>query len=158
MDAALNAWIAQFHQSPVRCVLALTGGGSLAAAQLLQVPGGSRTLLEVVVPYHVHSLVDYIGVQPATYCCDAVSEAMARRACERARWLCPNDRVLGLGCTASLASYRPKQGDHRCSISVHLDDAMSTWSITLATGIRSFSTTRQRRRRSTPMSRSTGNG
>ncbi len=137
MDAALHAWIARFHQSPVRCVLALTGGGSLAAAQLLLVPGGSRTLLEVIVPYHEQALADFLGQQPESFCSEATSQAMARRACERGRWLCPSDRVLGLGCTASLASDCPKKGDHRCHISIHLDDVTTTWSLILAKGARS---------------------
>ncbi len=137
MDADLHAWIARFHQSPVRCVLALTGGGSVAAAQLLQVPGGSRTVLEIVVPYHEHALADFLGHRPDSFCSEATSQAMARRAFERGRRLCPDDHILGLGCTASLASDRPKKGEHRCYVSVHADDVTSTWSLTLAKDARS---------------------
>jgi hypothetical protein len=137
MDADLHAWIARFHRSPVRCVMALTGGGSLAAAQLLHVPGSSRTLLEVIIPYHEQSLADFLGQRTGSSCSKATSQALARRAFERARWLCPGDRVLGLGCTASLASDRPKKGEHRCHISIHLDDATTTWSANLAKDARS---------------------
>ena len=43
--------VQQIHDSPTRIVLAASGGGSRAIADLLEVPGGSRTLLEAIVPY-----------------------------------------------------------------------------------------------------------
>src|SRR5262245_20314223 len=51
MDTDVRALIAQLHDAPVRYALALTGGGAAAAGWLLSVPGGSRTVLEVAVPY-----------------------------------------------------------------------------------------------------------
>src|SRR5437667_73710 len=50
MDPAVARLIARLHQAPCRYVLGLTGGGASAAGWLLAVPGGSRTVLEVVVP------------------------------------------------------------------------------------------------------------
>src|SRR3954447_24280569 len=113
MDAAVRSLITALHQSPCRYVLALTGGGAGAAAWLLSVPGGSRTVLEVLVPYGEEALGEYLGRRPASFCSAQTARDMAGRALERARWLAPGVRVAGVGCTASLRSDRPKRGDHR---------------------------------------------
>ena len=51
MPLSTEQLVQQIHDSPTRIVLAATGGGSRAIADLLEVPGGSRTFLEAVVPY-----------------------------------------------------------------------------------------------------------
>jgi hypothetical protein len=104
--------IVKLHAASAQWALALTGGGASAAGELLSVPGGSRTILEIVVPYHERALADYLGHEPDSYCSLATGQALARRTLERARWLAPGAAVYGLGCTASLVSERPKRGDH----------------------------------------------
>lgn len=126
--------VVALHTAPGQWVLALTGGGASAAGDLLNVPGGSRTLLEIVVPYHDRALVDFLGQRPDNYCSVAVSQAMARRALERARWLAPGEQVFGLGCTASLVSDRPKRGDHRVHVSTAGRERLRTWSLVLTKG------------------------
>jgi hypothetical protein len=129
--------VAVLHQSPYRYAIAMTGGGSGLAGRLLSVPGGSRTVLEIVVPYDEAALGDYLGVRPASFCSAATSQDMARRACERARRLAPGCGVLGLGCTASLRSDRPKRGDHRCHIATHTARETRSQSLTLIKDARS---------------------
>ncbi len=58
----------------------------------------------------------------------------ARR--DRAAWLAPGHAVAGIGCTASLATDRPKRGDHRAFITVCTDTATLTLSLTLDKGAR----------------------
>ncbi len=53
--------VQQIHDSPTRIVLAASGGGSRAIAYLLEVPGGSRTLLEAVVPYSPAAMAAWLG-------------------------------------------------------------------------------------------------
>src|SRR5258708_791676 len=113
MDLLVSQLIAAVHQKARPFVLALTGGGTTAAARLLSVPGGSRTVLEVIVPYHEQANREFLGHTPEQACCAAASQSMAARAFARARWLEPGQAVLGIGGTASLASDRPKKGDHR---------------------------------------------
>src|SRR5262249_50221381 len=108
MDAAIHRLIEAIHALPCRCVVAVTGGGTQAIAHLLDVPGGSRTVLEAVVPYHEQALVDFLAKRPDSFCSAETALAMAVRAHERARWLTPGEDVLGLGCTASLVTDRPK--------------------------------------------------
>jgi nicotinic acid mononucleotide adenylyltransferase len=124
--------IARLHAAPYRYVLAATGGGSAAAGWLLSVPGGSRTLLEVVIPYSEQALVEFLARRPASFCSAETSRDMAARAWQRARWLAPCVPTAGVGCTASLRSDRPKRGDHRFHLAVQTATHTATWSLTLA--------------------------
>lgn len=113
--------IERLHATPWRGVLAITGGGSGAIPTLLTVPGASATILEAVVPYSETSLADWLGATPARACDEATARQLAMRAFERARALAPNDNpreLFGVGCTASLASTRPKRGEHRSHVAV----------------------------------------
>jgi hypothetical protein len=131
MDPALRCLIEAIHQSAGKSVLALAGGGTGAVALLLGIPGGSRTILEVIVPYHEQALIQLLGHRPPQFCSAVTSREMAVRAYERAAWLAPGENVLGIGCTASLATDRPKRGDHRFSVTCHAGDRSTTYSLTL---------------------------
>ena len=131
MDSDLHDLIALLHRAPHRCALAVTGGGAGAVAWLLSVPGGSRTVLEAVVPYAEESLGEFLGRRPDSFCSVPTSRVMAIRAQQRARWLAPGAPTAGVGCTASLRSDRPKRGDHRFHVSVHTGLRTTTHSLTL---------------------------
>jgi len=136
MDAATRTLIEALHQAPIKYALVLTGGGTTAAADLLSVPGGSRTILEVAVPYHENALADYLGHAPDQYCSVATARLLAIRARERAAWLVPRERVLGAACTASLATDRPKRGEHRFHVATASGRHPLAWSLTLTKGAR----------------------
>jgi hypothetical protein len=137
MDEARRRLIALLHGVPYQYAAAVTGGGAQVIAELLNVPGGSRTVLEAVVPYHPASLAEFLGHDPEQSCSAETSRAVARRALGRARRLVPaTARPAGLGCTASLASDRPKRGEHRFYLSVATDNGVSTWALILAKGAR----------------------
>jgi nicotinamide mononucleotide (NMN) deamidase PncC len=110
--------IEQIHASGKQFVLALTGGGSGAISQLLEVPGASASVLEAIVPYASSSLADWLGGKPDQFCSERTARAMAMAAFERARMLSNADpfALRGIGATASLASNRPKRGPHRIHI------------------------------------------
>jgi len=131
MDPQHRALISAFHSAGYRCVLAVTGGGTGAAAWLLSVPGGSRSVLEVVVPYDERCLEEFLGHRPLSFCSLETAQLMARRALERARWLAPGKPTAGVACTASLRSDRPKHGDHRFHIAFQTIQRISTYSLTL---------------------------
>ncbi|HEX5270003.1 MAG TPA: hypothetical protein VFW33_05940, partial [Gemmataceae bacterium] len=136
MDASLRGLIEALHAGPYRYVVAVTGGGAGAVAALLSVPGGSRTLLEAVVPYHERALTEFLGRAPEQFCSADAARAMAARARDRARWLAPGEAVAGAGCTASLASDRPKRGEHRAYVAVDTGGETLTCSLTLTKGAR----------------------
>jgi hypothetical protein len=136
MDPSLRRLIEALHAGPCRYVVAVTGGGTGAVAALLAVPGGSRTVLEALVPYHERALLDFLGRVPDQFCSADTARLMAERACARARWLAPGEVVAGAGCTASLATDRPKRGDHRFHVVVHTGGQTLTRSLTLTKGAR----------------------
>jgi nicotinamide mononucleotide (NMN) deamidase PncC len=121
MSTVWTDLIERIHAAPQQAVIAVTGGGASAIADLLQVPGGSRTLLEAIVPYSEAALTDWLGKRPEHFCTEETALAMAAVALQRAGRLAERgsssaEQHIGLGCTASLASERPKKGAHRCHI------------------------------------------
>ena len=109
--------VQKIHDSPPQAVLAVSGAGSQAVAWLLGVAGASRTILEVVVPYGSLSMIDFIGHEPSQYVSVETATDMARAAYNRALRLRESPLpVVGLGCTATIATDRPKRGEHRCCI------------------------------------------
>ena len=61
---------------------------------------------------------------------------MASRARQRAAWLLPREPVLGVACTASLATDRPKRGDHRFHLAIQTGAFCADYSLTLTKGAR----------------------
>lgn len=148
MSITIEELVREIHARPVRIVVAVTGGGSQAIADLLRIPGGSRTILEAIVPYSPQSLAQFLRATPEQYCAPQTARAMAMAAFARARELVSletnssNDAVeitverIGIGCTASLASDRPKRGPHRVHIAVQTAASTETASLELAKGAR----------------------
>jgi nicotinamide mononucleotide (NMN) deamidase PncC len=110
--------VEQIHASATPLVIAVTGGGSGALAELLQAPGASGTVLGAVVPYSPAALRNWLGGEPDQACSERTARAMAMAAYERARDFNEADpRALrGIGATASLATNRPKRGAHRIHV------------------------------------------
>jgi hypothetical protein len=140
-SAATNAaTIAAIHHSGHALVLAITGGGSSVIGDLLRIPGGSQSVLEAVVPYSEAALRLWLYGQPDQACAPRTARGMAMAAWMRARALAdaefPIQRLIGLGCTASLASDRPKRGPHRVHIAWQSLAATNTMSLELNKGTR----------------------
>ena len=97
--------------------MAVTGGGSLAVGDLLAVPGASKTILEAVVPYSEAALADYLSREPEQCCSEQTARQLAMSAFLRAKKYVgtseTGSNLIGVGCTCSLASDRPKRGEHR---------------------------------------------
>lgn len=128
------------HDSEHQLVLAVTGGGSKAISQLLDVAGASRTVLEAVVPYSSSALTEWLGGEPEKYCNEPTARAIAMAAWMRARRLASTDvavnSLLGVGATASLASDRPKRGTHRIHVAVQSAMGTKSYSLQLEKGSR----------------------
>ncbi|MDO5566632.1 MAG: hypothetical protein Q4G59_08240, partial [Planctomycetia bacterium] len=120
--------VQKIHQSPWKVVISLAGGGSRAIYDLLQIPGGSRTLLEAIVPYSPEAFDLFVGAKSEQYCSDEAARALAMAALNKAQRLTsPDDfdHLVGIGVTASLATDRVKRGEHRVFL------ALQTSSFTL---------------------------
>lgn len=119
------------HDSPWQGVIYLTGGGAEFITEQLKTPGASRTVLEIMVPYSEAALTDLLQFKPDQFCSDATARAIAMAAFQRARSL-GADQPFGLGCTASLATDRPKRGEHRAYIAVQTQDTTYALHVQLA--------------------------
>ncbi|MCL2349722.1 MAG: CinA family protein [Planctomycetaceae bacterium] len=112
-----NQIVRRIHESPLRMGVAVTGGGSLAVGDLLAVPGASKTILEAVVPYSEAALADYLSREPEQCCSEQTARQLAMSAFLRAKKYVgtseTGSNLIGVGCTCSLASDRPKRGEHR---------------------------------------------
>lgn len=135
----LEALIRAIHAQDCQLVLAITGGGSGAIGELLSVPGGSRTVLEALVPYSAAALDRFLGRVTDGYCSPRTAGAMAMAAFSRARELAADAdprRLCGIGCTASLVSDRPKAGELRAHVAWQTAAATKVYSLTLAKNLR----------------------
>jgi nicotinamide mononucleotide (NMN) deamidase PncC len=135
---SLTKQIQQLHESDNRIVLSVTGGGSAVIPQLLSVSGASNTILEAIVPYSAAAFRDWLGREPDNYCSRETALNMAVVAWCRASQLADDScsNPIGVACTASLASSKPKRGDHRCWVAVQTNAATFVYSLVLAKGCR----------------------
>jgi len=141
MPDAWTSLIERIHAAPQQAVIAVTGGGASAITELLSVPGGSRTLLEATVPYSAAALTDWLGRRPEQFCTEETALAMATVANERAGRLAGDTTTtatlpVGVACTASLVSDRPKKGDHRCHVATQTRTETAAWQLILKKGAR----------------------
>lgn len=130
--------VSSIHATPHRMVMAFAGAGAQSIAWLHSVGGSSRTMLEATDIYSNDSMHDYIGYMPEQFTSLEVAEAMAKQAYERAvsyatREAAGGERnpVFGLGSTATIATDRPKRGDHRVAIAVTDGLGTVTYHLTL---------------------------
>jgi nicotinamide mononucleotide (NMN) deamidase PncC len=127
------AVIMLIHASPIMTTFVVTGGGTQALADLLTVPGASRTLLEALVPYSDTSLAEFLGHAPEQAVSPATAAALAAAAYQRALKLRSGASVpvIGLSCTATLVTDRPKKGAHRAHVGVCDGQHTQVYSLTL---------------------------
>jgi hypothetical protein len=137
MEAEIRQLVQAIHDSPFRIVLVVAGAGTQALSSLLHVGGASRTLLEAVVPYSETSFNEFLGATPAQYVSDETAQRLAGCAYTRARSLLPTGfPVIGVACTAAIASDRPKRGHHRAHIAAWQPNKLHRRSIILHKGFR----------------------
>ncbi len=137
MERDVEEVVVKIHGTPHKTVLAVAGAGSSAMSWLLDVAGASRTVLEARVPYGRYSMIDLVGEEPAQYVSSENAREMARSSYRRGLALREDDSpVVGLACTATIATDRPKRGDHRACIAAWDETGVTTCSLTLDKGHR----------------------
>ncbi|MGB3716823.1 MAG: hypothetical protein WA996_20585 [Candidatus Promineifilaceae bacterium] len=118
-DKAVRELVKAIHDTPGRVMLVTAGAGTRALAWILGVAGASRTLLEALTPYDESSFDDFLGRRPAKYVVASTAGLLAGRAVVRARHLYRGEEpVIGLACSATIVTDRPKRGQHRAHIAV----------------------------------------
>lgn len=133
MEKELVQLIEAIHAAPEKLVYEFTGAGSLALYWLHCVPGSSQTILEATDRYAQASLSALLGEVPEKFVSQKTAEEMAKKAYERARFL-SEDTCLGVSCTASIATSRPKRGAHHCFVAVKKEEDGFVYGLTLKKG------------------------
>ena len=137
MDEEVRRLTEDLHAGGSMAAIALAGAGAQSVSWLLGVPGASRTVLELHVPYATASLCEYLGHEPIQSASAETAREMAKVAYRRAVRLRPGEEhVAGIACAAAIASDRPKRGDHRCHVCAWDAHGTTTYSLTLSKGAR----------------------
>ena len=137
MEETIQLLVQKIHDSPPRIVLVIAGAGTHALSWLLAVAGASRTLLEALVPYDQAASNDFLGQSTKQFVSDTTARQMAGRALTRARLLRQEDEtVIGLACTATIVTDRPKRGQHRAHIATWQNERVSSYQLIMDKGRR----------------------
>ncbi len=130
--------VARIHDTPVRACVVVAGAGARAVAWLLGEPGASRTVLDAQVPYSMAALDEYAGFRTEQHVSADEALALADAAHGRALKLAGEGGgpVAGVSCTATVATDRPKRGEHRAHVAWRRGDLARCCSLTLTKGAR----------------------
>lgn len=137
MNSEIRAIVERIHATPTLASIVVAGAGTQAISWLLGVAGASRSVLEIQVPYASSAFTDFMGYEPEQFVSEEAARGLARAAYRRALHLRQDDfPVVGVSCTATIATDRPKRGDHRCHIAVWSAEGVSSYSLTFVKGLR----------------------
>ncbi len=137
MEIELRHLIQSIHDAPHRLMLVTAGAGHSALSRLLDVAGASRTVLEGVVPYSQAAFDDFLARKPEQYVAGPTARLLAGRAYTRARQLSPDSQALfGVACTATIATDRPKRGEHRAHVARWQPDGLLQYDLLIEKGVR----------------------
>ena len=129
--------IEKIHATPHKAVVAVSGAGTQAVAWLLGVAGASRTILEALVPYGRESMNSFLGFEPEQSASAQTAKDMARAAYRKAKSQLEDDSPpVGLACAATIATDRPKRGEHRAYVSAWDQNGNTLYSLNLHKGLR----------------------
>ncbi len=132
MEQIRREAIQALHDSPFQTVVVTAGAGTSALSDLFSVAGASRTVLEALVPYSSAAFDEFLGQPPQQYVAATTARLLAGRAYTRARWLAATDcPVVGLACTATIVTDRPKRGEHRAHIATWQPERVICYSLYL---------------------------
>ena len=95
-------------------------------------------MLEITVPYASPALTEFVGYEPAQFVSEETAVAMAKSAYRRALHLREEGAasVVGIACTATIATDRTKRGEHRCHIAAWHSSGVNTYNLTFIKGLR----------------------
>ena len=129
--------VQRIHDSDTMAVVSVAGAGTAAISWLLSVAGASRTVLEILVPYASSSLIEFVGSEPEQFVSEETAVAIAKSAYGRALQLRDGtEPVVGIACTATIATDRTKRGDHRCHIAAWSGTGYKAYNLTFVKGLR----------------------
>lgn len=127
--------VLKIHGTPVKAVLALTGGGAEVIGELLRYGQGSNTVLEAIVPYNQKSFDAFVKGSPDKYCSPGAARDLAMAAFQKAikySGLENAPTLVGIGASCSLAKDNERDGrEHHAYIAVQTSEVTRTYEIDL---------------------------
>ena len=137
MDPEIKHLIEEIHRKPEKLVMAVSGPGTQAVSWLMQVPGASKTVMEVTIPYSESAATSFVGHDPSKYVTQNHCQEMAKTAYRRAVALREvTEPVVGLSCTGSITTNRVRKGKNQCFICVWAPNYLSNTHLVLAKNLR----------------------
>ena len=107
------------NQSRWAGAIYITGGGTSILPEVLSQPGASSTILDARIPYSINALSRLLKHQPKQACSQTVANDLAMTAYQNATEIGNSDiPIFGVGCTASIATNRERQGKDRFYIGI----------------------------------------
>lgn len=139
-DETSRALIERIHGTPTKACLVITGAGTSAIAALFGVAGASRTIIDAQIPYSRSALDRYVGAKAEQHVSKDEATLMAIKAFQRAVHLTEADdrpeRLIGLSCTAAIATDRLRRGENRAHVAWHDGERGATYSLVMKKGAR----------------------
>ncbi|MDA1258551.1 MAG: hypothetical protein O3C10_12035 [Chloroflexi bacterium] len=139
VDSVIPGLVTEIHSRPEKAVIVVTGAGITALGWLFAQGGASRTVLEGLVPYSIKSLNEFVGVEPEKHVSRDEAVLMADRAYERALELRQDDDdspVIGVSCTATIATDYQKRGTHRAECALRTATRRTAYGVVFKKGAR----------------------
>lgn len=137
MNVKTQQLVQAIHDCATQLVYVAAGAGTQTLSDILSVAGATRTLLEALVPYSEAAFNDFLGQRPPQYVHHQTAKLMAGRALTRARQLDEtNTPLIGVACTATIITDRPKKGEHRAHIAIWQPTKLTRYEIHLLKGAR----------------------
>ncbi|NQW17352.1 MAG: hypothetical protein HQ478_07685 [Chloroflexi bacterium] len=143
-DQMTRDLVLALHETSAQGAFVVTGAGSRFISWLLGEPGSSATVLDAQIPYAEHALNEYVGRPAEQHVSEAEAIAMAEEAYWRALRLdalahpgsIGERQIIGVACTATIATNRLKRGEHRTHMAVRSSAGTSTSAAWLEKGVR----------------------
>jgi hypothetical protein len=135
----ISRLVTAIHGKPEKAVIVVTGAGIAALAWLFAEGGTSRSVLEARVPYSIHALDEFVGVDADKHVSEDEALRMADKAYERALALRRDDDdspVIGVSCTATIATDYRKRGSHRAHAALRTATRRTAYSLEFEKGAR----------------------
>lgn len=140
-DCDIPGLVSAIHDADARACLVVTGGGISAVGALFALPGASRTVIDAQIPYARSALDAYLGAGVVNHVSAEEARAMAVAAHARAVQLDADRQrqaatVIGVSCTAAIATDRDRRGENRCHVGWHDGTSGKVYSLTMDKGAR----------------------
>ena len=138
MKTKSRSLVETIHKTPHQLVYVAAGAGTNALNALFSVAGASGTALECLVPYSKPSFVDFLGREPDKFVSMETALLLAGRAQTRAQMLREDtgSPVIGVSCTATIVTDRPKRGEHRAFIATWQPERIVCYQLKMEKGVR----------------------